>query len=236
MTGLVQQIEQLEFTFAPWSWPFVENRRAEIDEFFRREREKNPALWNGRLLLLRNAAITRKSISGSFFETDYASLLAGLAWGTMGDTVKACFPAAAVFASDGGFIVGEMAEHTRNAGQLLFPSGSVEHSDVVGDRVDFFGTLCRELIEETGLAADTLESDSGWYAVMIGPRLPLIKIMRSRQPAETLKRRISKNLATQWRPELREISIVRGPSDFSDRMPLWVAAFFRHVCGENLSR
>ena len=168
-------------------------------------------------------------MSGSFFETDYASLLAGLEWGAMGDTVKACFPAAAILASDGAFIVGEMAEYTRNAGQLLFPAGSVERSDVVGDRVDFFGTLRRELAEETGLAADTLEPESGWYAVTIGSRLPLIKIMRCNEFAETLKQRIAANLAAQTVPEFREVLAVRDASDLSDRMPLWVTAFLRQV-------
>ena len=168
-------------------------------------------------------------MSGSFFETDYASLLAGLEWGAMGDTVKACFPAAAILASDGAFIVGEMAEYTRNAGQLLFPAGSVERSDVVGDRVDFFGTLRRELAEETGLAADTLEPESGWYAVTIGSRLPLIKIMRCNEVAETLKQRIAANLAAQTVPEFREVLAVRDASDLSDRMPLWVTAFLRQV-------
>jgi hypothetical protein len=227
--GFVQYVRRIDFRFVPWSWPFAQDRRAEIDEYFRRECEVNPTLWNGRLLLLRDATISSECIFGSFFETDYASLLAGLAWDTMGGTVTACFPAAAVLASDDAFIVGEMAKYTRNAGQLLFPSGSVEGSDVVGDQVDFFGTLSRELTEETGLVTDLLEADSGWYSVKIGSRLPLIKTLRSNQPAETLKQRISQNLSAQSRPELCKIVIVRGLSDLSERMPLWVVAFLRHV-------
>jgi 8-oxo-dGTP pyrophosphatase MutT (NUDIX family) len=197
--------------------------------FFRLECELNPALWNGRLLLLRNAHIADGAMSGSFFETDYASLLAALAWDAMGDTVRACFPAAAILASDGAFIVGEMAEHTRNAGQLLFPAGSVERGDVAGDRVDFFATLRRELVEETGLVPDTLELQRGWYAVTTGSHLPLIKIMRCNEVAETLKQRISADLAAQARPEFREVLAVRDASGLSDRMPLWVTAFLRHV-------
>ncbi len=229
MTVLVQHLDHLDFTFAPWSWPFAEDRRREIDRFFRREREKNPALWNGRLLLLRNAKIADGAMSGSFFEADYASLLAGLAWNAMGETVKNCFPAAAILAADGAFIVGEMAEHTRNAGQIFFPCGSVERADVAGDRLNFFATLRRELMEETGIAADTLAPACGWYAVTAGPRLPLIKIMRANEVADGLRNRICGNLIAQRHPELREILVVRGPADLSDRMPLWVTAFLRHV-------
>lgn len=228
MTVLVQHIERLQFTFAPWSWPFAVDRRREIDDFFRRERESNPALWNGRLLLLRNAHIADGAISGSFFETDYANLLAALSWGTMGE-VEACFPAAAVLTSDNAFIVGEMADYTRNAGQILFPSGSVERSDAVGHRVDFASALRRELMEETGLSLEALEVESGWYAVNFQSRLPVIKILRAGESAETLKQRIAANLAAQGRPEFCGISVVRAPSDLSDRMPAWVMAFLRHI-------
>jgi hypothetical protein len=82
----------------------------------------------------------------NLFETDYASLLAALAWEAMGTTVKACFPGAAILGSDGGPILGEMAPHACNAGQLLFPFGSVEIADVVSERVDFEGALRREVL------------------------------------------------------------------------------------------
>jgi 8-oxo-dGTP pyrophosphatase MutT (NUDIX family) len=95
--------------------------------------------------------------------------------------------------------------------------------------VDFFGALRRELLEETGIGPDRLNPESGWYAVSVGPRLPLIKIVRIDQPAETLKQRISMNLASQSLPELCDIAVVRGPFDLSDRMPQWVTAFLRHI-------
>jgi hypothetical protein len=228
-TVSVRYLDRLDFTFAPWSWPFAADRRAQIDAFFRREREKNPELWNGRLLMLRHAHVANGTMSGSFFETDYASLLAALAWNAMEDAVKACFPAAAVLGSDGGLILGEMAGYTRNAGQLLLPSGSVERGDVVGDRVDFFGALQRELLEETGIMPHLVQPESGWYALSAESRLPLVKIVRLDEPAERLRERISMNLAAQSRPELCNIVVIRGPSDLTDRMPPWVRGFFKHI-------
>jgi 8-oxo-dGTP pyrophosphatase MutT (NUDIX family) len=225
----VHYVDGLEFTFAPWSWPLAEERRREIDAFFRRESKANPYLWNGRLLLLRDARVAAGVLSGSFFETDYASLLAALAWNAMEHAVKACFAAAAVFGSDDGLIVGEMAGHTRNAGQLLFPSGSVERADVVGDHVDFSAALQRELAEETGITPDFVRSESGWYAVNVGSRLPLIKIVRLDEPAERIKDRISTNLAAQSQPEFCDIIVVRDLSDLTGRMPPWVTAFLRHI-------
>jgi len=231
-TVSVHYVERVDFSFAPWTWPFAVERRAAIDAFFRREQDANPALWNGRLLLLRDHRVAGATMSGRFFETDYASLLAALAWDAMEEAVRACFPAAAILAADGAVILGEMAAHTRNAGQVLLPSGSVERGDVVGDRVGLFGALRREIEEETGLAPSTLDPDAGWYAVGVGPRLPMIKVMRAREPAEALRRRIAAALSAQSRPELRAVMVARGPSDLNDlseRMPLWVTAFLQQI-------
>jgi hypothetical protein len=59
---------------------------------FSGESKENPSLWNGRLLSLRDVQFAEQTLSGTFFETDYASLLAALAWEAMGPAVKACFP------------------------------------------------------------------------------------------------------------------------------------------------
>ena len=231
MNGSITSIryaDRLNFAYAPWSWPFAERRRREIDAFFSRECKENPSLWNGRLLLLHNAQFAGQTLSGTFFETDYACLLAALAWDAMGP-VTACFPAAAIFGSDGGLILGEMAPHTRNAGQLLFPSGSVERVDVVGNGVDLEGALRREVLEETGIEPQMLSAEDGWHAVSVGARLPMIKIAHLDEPAEKVRQRIAGNLATQPQPEFCNIVIVRDRSGLSDSMPPWVSRFLEHI-------
>jgi 8-oxo-dGTP pyrophosphatase MutT (NUDIX family) len=225
----VRRVGRLNFGYAPWSWHFADRRRREIDEFFSGESKENPSLWNGRLLLLRDVQFAEQMLSGTFFETDYASLLAALAWEAMGRRVKACFPDAAIFGSDGGLILGEMAFHTRNAGQLVFPSGSVELADVAADQVDFEGALRREVLEETGIVPGMLRAEGGWHAVCAGPHLPLIKIAHLDEPAEKVKRRIMANLSAQPRPEFRDIVIVRDRSGITDRMPAWVRGFLGHI-------
>jgi 8-oxo-dGTP pyrophosphatase MutT (NUDIX family) len=223
----VQYIDHLDFAFAPWAWPFAERRRIAIEQFFDGLRENKPALWNGKLLLLRDARIVGATMSGAFFETDYAAMLAAVTWDAMGDGVKSCFPAAAVQSADGAFILGEMAEHTQNAGQILLPCGSVERGDTSDGRVDLFATLRRELLEETGLSADSLVAAAGWYAVSIGALLPLIKVMRAAASAEQLRRRICANLAGQQDPEFCNIVVVRDTADLDARVPGWVTAFLQ---------
>ncbi len=227
-TAKVHYVDRLDFALAPWAWPFAERRRAAIAQFFDKLRENKPALWNGKLLLLRDASIAGAAMSGTFFETDYAAMLAAVTWDAMGNGVKSCFPAAAVLSADGGFILGEMAEHTQNAGQVLLPCGSVERGDASDGRVDLSATLRRELFEETGIGADSLLAGAGWYAVGIGALLPLVKVMRAAAPAEQLRRRICANLAAQQDPEFCNVVVVREASDLDERVPRWVTAFLQH--------
>jgi 8-oxo-dGTP pyrophosphatase MutT (NUDIX family) len=224
----VHYVDRLDFTFAPWAWPFAERHRTAIAQFFDRLRETKPALWNGKLLLLRDASIVGATMSGAFFETDYAAMLAAVTWDAMGERVKSCFPAAAVHSADGAFILGEMAKHTQNAGQILLPCGSVERGDAIDGRVDLVTTLRRELLEETGIGADSLVAAAGWHAVSIGALLPLIKVMRAAAPADQLQQRICANLARQQDPELCNIVVVRDASELDRRIPRWVIAFLRH--------
>jgi hypothetical protein len=169
----VLHVDHVDCIHEQWEWPFAARRRGAIDAYFRREKRTNSSLWNGRLLLVRDVSIGNGALRGRCFETDYASLLAGLTWGDIGRHVKACFGVAALMGSDGAFVVGRMAPHTRNAGQIYFPSGSFDRKDVTAGKLDILGTILRELREETGLAPDGLVADPGWHVVFAGPRVPL---------------------------------------------------------------
>jgi 8-oxo-dGTP pyrophosphatase MutT (NUDIX family) len=222
-------VDRLECTAAPWSWAFTRDRRAEIDTFFAAQQRANPTLWNGRLLLVHKMVLAGGTLRASFFETDYASMIAGIDWGVIGQEVLASFGVAALMSSDRVFITGLMANHTRNAGLICFPSGSPEPVDVTDGRVDFDASVQRELEEETGLTQNDYQCDPGWYGVDAGQRFPLFKIVRSNETASILHDRILANLATQERPEFSEIYLVRNAKDLHAAMPIWMTAFFNFI-------
>jgi 8-oxo-dGTP pyrophosphatase MutT (NUDIX family) len=231
MDEFVIPLTRLDLRFEAEPWPFAIARRAEIDAHFARARLAKPELWNGRLLLMRRLTIGGGVLGGTYLETDFASLLAWRDFGFPDHTVFNCFGMAALQSSDGAFLLGEMAPHTANAGRIYFPAGTPEPADVVDGTVDLIGNVIRELAEETGLAARDLAIDDGWTCVRTGPRIALMKEMRARENAETLRRRILEHLAQEEQPELSGIRIVRSLRDIDPQMPPWITAYFRFLWG-----
>jgi 8-oxo-dGTP pyrophosphatase MutT (NUDIX family) len=216
---------RVEMSLASRPWPFAVERRAEIDAFFAQLQREKPALWNGRVLLMYQHTLTAAALHGTFLETDFASLLAWRAFDFPDRTIKSCFAMSALLATDGAFLLGLMAPHTANAGKLYFPTGTPDLDDVCGDTVDFDGSLLRELAEETGLSPADVAVAPGWHAVLAGPYLPVIKLLRVAEPAASLRARILAHLAREPDPELCDIVIVRGRADLDPRMPAYVTAY-----------
>lgn len=225
----IVSIERLELVFAPRPWPFARDRRAEIDANFDAMRRSNPALWNGRVLMLHEHEIRGPVFHGAYLETDFASLLAWRHWNFPDPAIKNCFAMGALQGSDGAFLLGVMAAHTSNPGYVYFPAGLPDLSDVDGARVDLARNLMREVAEETGLARSDLDVEGGWTTVLAGPRIAHIKLLRARESAAELRTRILANLAHEPQPELADVRIVRGPDDFDPMMPPFVTAFLRHA-------
>jgi 8-oxo-dGTP pyrophosphatase MutT (NUDIX family) len=221
----VVHIDRLELAFAPKPWVFADDRRADIDAMFAQMRQENPALWNGRVLMLHHRVIAGGVLQGEFLETDYAGFAAWHRWGLPAAAIYDCFGAAAVMAADGAFLIGAMAAHTLNAGYLYFPCGTPDRSDIVDGRVDLEFSVRRELKEETGLDAAEFAAEPGWTIVIDGSLIAAIKILRSEQSAETLRARVLAHLAHEKQPELTDIRFVRSAADFDPKLRRWVTAF-----------
>ena len=118
----IVEVDRIEFTVEPWSWPIATAKRPEIDRFFADMQKQRSHLWNGRVMMLRDYGIRGGVLHGSCFETDYASFVAWRDWEFPDPSVYNIFPASALRAADGAFVVGEMAPSTAGAGQVCFPA------------------------------------------------------------------------------------------------------------------
>lgn len=222
---VIHRVASLDLPVEPWPWPFAETRRAEIDAHFALQQRDKPALWNGRVLLGRHPVFSADRFSASYFETDFASFLAWRDWGFPDSGVFNGFGMGALRCADGAFVLGEMGQHTSNAGRIYFPSGTPDLDDISNDAVDISGSVARELEEETGLAPGDYRAEPHWHCVFTGPAVAMIRILHVDISGEALRIRIEGNLARQRSPELSAIHLVRRMSDLTPAMPDFVTAF-----------
>jgi 8-oxo-dGTP pyrophosphatase MutT (NUDIX family) len=229
MSLSVIAIDHIDIAFAPRGWPFADARRAEIDAHFAARRVERPQMWNGRVVLTgADYRIAGGTLTGTCFESDFASLLAWRDWGFPDASAVNCFAMGALRGADGAFLLGVMGAHTANAGGIYFPAGTPEPDDIVNGTLDLAGSVTREVAEETGLTGVDYTAVPGWHVVPTGPRLAMMKLLEANVPASELRQRIRAFLARDASPELADIRLVRGREDFAPEIPPFVTAYLEH--------
>ena len=221
----IHRVTTLDLEMQPWSWPFASERAAEITAHFAGKQREKPQIWNGRLLLARNPVFTGSGFRAGYFETDFASFLAWRDWGFPDRDIFNGSGMGALRCADDAFVLGEMGQHTANAGRIYFPSGTPDLDDISGGTVDMAGSVAREVAEETGLSAADYRADAHWDCVVSGASVAMIRILHVDTSGEALRARIEANLARQREPELSAIHLVRDVGDLTAAMPRFVTAF-----------
>ena len=186
MTGpAILHVERLDLAFAPEPWPFAEQRRAEIDAYFAELRREKPAIWNGRVLVLRRHERRTACSAAAISKPTMRASSAWRHWGRPDAGVHDCFGAAAVISADGAVLLGVMGAHTVNAGRIYFPCGTPDPSDIVERQGR--SRLQRRARAEGGDRARHRRSRRRSRAGRrwsIGQLIAHIKMLRSRRRAE----------------------------------------------------
>jgi 8-oxo-dGTP pyrophosphatase MutT (NUDIX family) len=227
---VIHRVRTLDLSLQQRPWPFAEQRRAEIDAHFAIKQREKP-IWNGRVLLGRDPVFTGDRFSASYFEADFASFLAWRDWSFPDREVFNGFGMGALRCRDGAFILGEMGQHTSNAGRIYFPSGTPDLDDISEGAVDIAGSVAREVEEETGLTTTDYRPGAHWDCVVSGAAIAMIRMLNVDLTGEQQRAKIEANLARQQQPELSAIHLVRQSSDFTAAMPRFVTAFIERQLG-----
>jgi 8-oxo-dGTP pyrophosphatase MutT (NUDIX family) len=231
------EVAELDFVLEPAPWPFAKTHAESIAAHWAELRQAKPALYNGRVLLMGRRELGQRDdgdlrLSGTFFETGYADFVAWRAFGHPGERVDNCFSMAALRSADGAFLLGEMAPHTLNGGQIYFPAGTPDPHDVFDGKVDLGASARRELEEETGVTAAEAAISPGWTVIFAAQRIACMKLITLPVDADAARMRIEAFLALEPDPEFSRIHIVRSPAEIDDeRTPDFVAAYLRSAFG-----
>ncbi|MCB5177186.1 NUDIX hydrolase [Microvirga lenta] len=230
----ITRVAHVEARLEPMEWPWASENRERIEANWQRRKAQTPKMFNGRVLMLRDVDLTPERCINTYFEVDYASLVAWIDFGNPDRSVANGFAMGALRGSDGAFLCGVMHEHTANAGRIYFPAGTPDLSDLRSDgTVDLATSLTRELHEETGLSEGDYRVADDWIVVERWPAVAMMRMVTLPFPAEEGADRIRRVIALQDPPELSDVRIIRGPDDIEpQKMPLFLQSFFRWSFGQ----
>src|SRR5258706_10337550 len=158
----IHRVTTLDLNVRPRPWPFADERRAEIEAHFAVRQGEEPKIWNGRILLARDPVFAGDRFSACYFDADFASFLAWRDWGFPDRGVFNGFGMGALRCSDGAFILGEMGQHTANAGRIYFPSGTPDLDDIREGAVDMAGSVTPPVGEENRVTPAGYKATPRW--------------------------------------------------------------------------
>lgn len=226
----IHPVHSIDIRLGAFDWPFLHEGRKEIDAFWADLSARKPQVYDGRVLLMHNHVWRDGHFEGHAFETAYSAFMAWKKLGFLGEHVTNFFSMAALRASDGAFLLGEMAPWTANAGQSYFPAGTPEPKDCEGTIVNLTSSVLRECAEETGLAAYEMHDTGAWTAIVMGHQIALMRDIRVPLAADQARALIEARMDAQEKPELSRIHIVRKASDAHGLiMPDFMQPFLDHA-------
>lgn len=239
MTLEILEVDRLDCRFVDHHWGFAIERIDMIERHWRERRRANPALYDGWVLLASRVSRAigedgARILRMSFFKTRFSRFIAWRDLGWPDKSIYNCFSMPAVRAHDGAYLVGEMGPSHSFAGQLYFPCGTPDPSDIVaGGGVDLAGSLARELAEETGLdAAKARGAAANWTVIFDRQNVACVKRLDFDAPSQALAAKVKAFLAAERAPELADAHMISSPEALSDvRLPPFMVAYLMRALG-----
>lgn len=213
---------------------FSVREAARIAATFAAAKARNPALFDGPILLFSPSTVDGPSLTATAYRTRYSSLTTLIAHPETGRDAYNLFGAAAIVGSDGGVVLGRMGPRTAGAGEVKFPGGTPDEEDVTAaGGVDIVGSIFREMAEETGLSASEVRLDELLILVDDHPFFAVVGVLRFPVPAESLAERVRAFLAADPEPELAGVEVVRPGASLD---PAVVPAYTRAALAQIAAR
>lgn len=235
----ILEVDRLECRYVDHHWDFAEAQSALIERHWETRRRANPTLYDGAVLLACDVARVigedgARILRMSLFKTRFSRFLVWRDLGWPDKSIFNCFSMPAVRARDGAYLIGEMGPSHSFAGQLYFPCGTPDPSDIIADgRVDLSGSLVRELAEETGLAAADARAAADWTVILDRQYVACVKRLDFDAPSHALIAKVRGFLASDSAPELADARMISSVAALSDhRLPAFMAAYLSRALGE----
>ncbi len=247
MTGnspAIEWVGRVDIGVSAAPWPFAQANRDAIAAHWRQRSAENPAMFNGRVLILADWNIDGTGFHGTAIGVDFADYLYWRETGRRDTTVRHVFGAAAIQPADGGIVTGLAGAGTINVGRLHFPGGFIDSDDVAeapggGPVVDLVGQIYREIAEEIGLSRQTVSGPNGYLVVQVDNEIGLVGLfetaLRGAEVAAALEahnRGAGANHHGADGPEIQALKLLTSPAQLEGHtVAAYAEAVVRYLLG-----
>jgi 8-oxo-dGTP pyrophosphatase MutT (NUDIX family) len=209
--GTVFPVAGVDVRLDPAPHPFELANEAAIARNWQAETARNPALFNGTVVLLSELSYSDRRLIGRCHAVGFATFLY---WRRNRNTAPAehSFAHAVLVSRDRALIAVRMGMHTANAGRVYFAAGSFEPADFRDGLVDLDYNMEREVREETGLDIARAKRDPAYHAYSSEQGTVIFRGYHLDDDAETIAARIRDFVAADPEPEIDGPVIIRSSS------------------------
>ncbi len=118
--GRCPRIASCAFAVADWPWPFALENADAIAADWERRQAQIPRLFDGTIYLLRDHALVGEELTGTFFKTDFKTLLY---WrhhrSAETETVRECFGSSVIRSAEGHVLLGRQGPGSSTRGASI---------------------------------------------------------------------------------------------------------------------
>ncbi|KQZ81464.1 hypothetical protein ASD64_10635 [Mesorhizobium sp. Root157] len=212
---VILPVERIDVRLDSKPHPFERDHAREITANWQREFARNPALFDGTVVLLSELSFREGRLSGVCHPVRYSTFLH---WrnNRAASGAAHAFAHAMLVAGDGALVAIRMGAHTVNAGRVYFAAGSFEPTDFFDGLVDVDYNMIREVREETGLDLGKAERDRSYHVLAMNSGTVIFRRYRMAETAAEIAGLIEAHVATEAEPEIAGPVIIRSASDLPE--------------------
>lgn len=211
--GHVCEVANCQLSVVEKAWPFAARYEQEIEAHWQAEQAKNKGYFNGTVFALHAGDVRDRGLVGEVVSIEFKQFLYWREIAKTDQSIRDCFGSGILISSDGAAMLGRQMPGNINAGKSYFPGGFIDLRDVKDGAIDITGSVLRELVEETGLAASSLKPRNGHLVTTTGRQVSIGVILQHEQSAAELSKTIVSNIQSQQAAELEDVVFVRSPED-----------------------
>jgi 8-oxo-dGTP pyrophosphatase MutT (NUDIX family) len=209
--GRIVPVHDVDVRLDPGPHPFELANAEAIEANWLLEKQANPALYNGEMVLPSAITYSDGVLTGRCHTVRYAALLYWRRNRPQG--AEHAFAHAALVTADGALLAIRMGAHTANPGRVYFAAGSFEPMDFPGGRVDLHANMAREVGEETGLDLGRATPEPMHYLYSMNGNTVIFRRYHLAETADVLAARIADFVASEKEPEIDGAVIIRSAAD-----------------------